>query len=164
MFQFGIADIDGGKRLNEPRSLQPRGSVLTMKRTALAVLAGAAAASVALPAQSEPKALGMLDQLERGAWELRQLGNEGGAVRSICLDSGRKLIQLRHPDHACRRVIVEDEPDEVTVQYTCPGQGYGRTRVRRETNKLIQLDTQGIVDGKPFAFAAEGRRTGACGK
>lgn len=83
-------------------------------------------------------------------------------MRSICLDSGRKLIQLRHPDLSCNSVIVEDAPNEVTVQYTCHGQGYGRTHVRRETNSLIQIDTQGIVDGRPFAFAAEGRRIGTC--
>lgn len=83
-------------------------------------------------------------------------------MRSICLDNGRKLIQLRHPDLACNSVVVEDKPNEVTVQYTCRGQGYGRTRVRRETNSLVQIDSQGIVNGRPFAFAAEGRRVGTC--
>lgn len=134
-----------------------------MKRIALAVLVGGTSAIVALPAYGERNALAMLDQLDAGAWELRQLGGEGGAVRSLCLNSGRELIQLRHSGRSCRRIIVEDKPNEITVQYTCPGRGYGRTHVRRETSKLIQLDTQGIVDGKPFAFAAEGRRVGGCG-
>lgn len=105
----------------------------------------------------------MLDQLDRGTWELRRPGSGGeAAMRSMCLDSGRKLIQLQHPGVSCSSVIVDDNPNEVTVQYTCPGQGYGRTHVRRETNSLIQLDSQGIVNGRPFAFAVEGRRVGTC--
>jgi hypothetical protein len=42
------------------------------------------------------------------------------------------------------------------------GQGYGRTQIRRETDGLVQIDSQGIVNGLPFAFSAEGRRTGDC--
>ncbi|HKU06638.1 MAG TPA: hypothetical protein VJR30_11260 [Bradyrhizobium sp.] len=132
-----------------------------MTRLAPALLIGGTCVALPLSAYGEQAKLAMLDQLESGAWELRQPG-AGGPVRSICLDSGRKLIQLRHPDLACNSVIVEDTPNAVTVQYTCHGQGYGRTHVRRETNSLIQLDSQGIVDGRPFAFAAEGRRVGTC--
>ncbi|WP_084384745.1 hypothetical protein [Novosphingobium naphthalenivorans] len=105
----------------------------------------------------------MLDQLETGAWELRERG-EGGAVHNLCLDNGRKLIQLRHRGVACTQVVVDDKPNEVTVQYTCKGRGYGRTRVRRESNGLVQIDSQGIENGLPFSFSAEGRKVGACGK
>lgn len=105
----------------------------------------------------------MLDQLETGAWELRERG-EGGGVHNLCLDNGRKLIQLRHRGVACTQVVVDDKPNEVTVQYTCKGRGYGRTRVRRESNGLVQIDSQGIENGLPFSFSAEGRKVGACGK
>lgn len=132
-----------------------------MNRIALAVLIGSASVALALPVHGEGNALTMLDRLDRGAWELRQYG-DSGAMRSLCLDNGRKLIQLQHPGLPCSSVIVEDQPNEVTVQYTCRGQGYGRTHVRRETNSLVQIDSQGIVDGRPFAFAAEGRRVGNC--
>lgn len=132
-----------------------------MTRLALALLIGGASVALPLSALGARASLAMLDQLDGGTWELRQPG-AGGPMRSICLDSGRELIQLRHPDLACNSVIVEDKPNEVTVQYTCHGQGYGRTRVRRETNSLVQIDSQGIVDGRPFAFAAEGRRVGTC--
>ena len=40
--------------------------------------------------------------------------------------------------------------------------GYGLTRIRYETPRLIQLDSQGVANGLPFAFAAEGRRVGNC--
>ena len=48
------------------------------------------------------------------------------------------------------------------MQYTCRGRGYGRTHIRRETGRLVQIESQGIVDGLPFDFVAEGRRIGEC--
>lgn len=116
-------------------------------------------AAMPWPGVAQKKPLAMLDQLDRGSWELRGLGNEG----RLCLRSGRELIQLRHPGVACSSVIVDDRVNEITVQYTCPGHGYGRTHVRRETGSLVQIDSQGIANGRPFAFATEGRRVGNCG-
>lgn len=103
----------------------------------------------------------MLDSLEPGRWELRLRGEEGG-VEQVCLGNPKRLIQLRHPALPCEQLVVTDEPGEVTVQYTCRGRGYGRTRIRRESARLIQIDSQGIANGLPFAFAAEGRRVGTC--
>ena len=120
-------------------------------------------AALAVPASGQKPELGMLDELDHGAWELRERG-EGGAVHNLCIDNGRKLIQLRHPGVPCNSVVVEDKADEVTVQYTCRGRGYGRTHIRRETNGLVQIDSQGIVNGLPFSFNAEGRKVGACRK
>ena len=116
---------------------------------------------VAVPVAGQRPALAMLDQLERGRWEIR-MRDEDRTVRSLCLGDGRRLIQLRHPAATCERLIVEDDASQITVQYTCRGQGYGRTHIRRETNRLVQIDSQGIVDGLPFAFAAEARRVGDC--
>lgn len=122
-------------------------------------VAGIAAGTGVAPAYGQKQTLAMLDQLDHGGWELRE---RGGQVRNICLDNGRRLIQLRHPGQPCNSVVVEDQSDQVTVQYTCRGQGYGRTHIRRETDGLIQIDSQGIVNGVPFSFSAEGRRTGDC--
>jgi len=124
------------------------------------IFAGLAAGFVA-PAIGQGAALAMLDRLDRGNWEMRVRGSDGG-VQRMCLDSGRALIQLRHQGQKCRRVVVEDSASEVTVQYTCPGRGYGRTQIRRESGTLVQIDSQGIANGLPFAFAAEARRVGDC--
>jgi hypothetical protein len=129
--------------------------------TISAVLAGAVIA-LAAPVWGQRPELAMLDQLEHGRWELRVRGQDGAAER-VCLDDGRRLIQLRHRGSTCTRQVVEDSSNAVTVQYTCRGQGYGRTTIRRETSRLVQIDTQGIADGMPFAFAAEARRVGDCG-
>ena len=104
--------------------------------------------------------LAMLDTLDRGGWELRYRG--GGTPRNICVRSGRDFIQLRHNQSGCNRFVVEDGKSEVTVQYTCRGNGYGRTHIRKEGNNLVQIDSQGIVDGRPFQFSAEARHTGRC--
>lgn len=112
------------------------------------------------PASGQRPALAMLNDLDAGRWELRV--RDDGSVERLCLPNAKRLIQLRHPADACERLIVTDADSEVTVQYTCRGRGYGRTHIRRETNRLIQLDTQGIADGLPFAFAAEARRVGDC--
>ncbi|WP_338467044.1 hypothetical protein RXV95_00360 [Novosphingobium sp. ZN18A2] len=131
---------------------------------ALPALAGAAiAVGVAVPsgeARPQQPTLQMLDQLQPGLWELRDRTEK--TSRKICIASGRALIQIRHPGEACKRLVVEDSAQVVTVQYTCPGSGYGRTSVRMESPTLAQLDTQGIAQGRPFDFSAEVRRVGPC--
>lgn len=117
--------------------------------------------ATAAPAVGQRPSLAMLDQLEKGRWELR-IREEGGSVQRMCLNDARRLIQLRHPAASCEKLVVDDDATQVTVQYTCRGQGYGRTHIRRETSRLVQIDSQGIADGLPFAFAAEARRVGDC--
>lgn len=130
-------------------------------RTIIIVLA-AGFAALSAPVLGQRTALAMLDRLESGQWELR-MRDKSGNVDSICLHNGRQLIQLRHPARNCHRLIVMDTDTDVIVQYTCPGSGYGRTHIRRETDRLVQLDSQGIANGSPFAFASEARRVGDCG-
>lgn len=121
--------------------------------------AAGAVLAFAAPAFGGGPALAMLDQLEGGKWELRE---RGGQSQQICIPGGRQLIQLRHPGAQCSSFVIEDSPTQVVVQYTCTGHGYGRTQVRRETNRLVQIESQGIVDGYPFDISAEARRVGAC--
>lgn len=121
----------------------------------------AAASGFSAPAIGQRQGLAMLGQLEGGHWELRNRDSRV-PVEQLCLHDGRRLIQLRHPANQCEQLIVADNPGDVTVQYTCRGRGYGRTHIRRETGRLVQIESQGIVDGLPFDFAAEGRRVGDC--
>ncbi len=126
-------------------------------RWPLAVLALAGASAV--PAQAP--SLAMLDTLEKGSWQLRERGKDN-VVQTICVGDARRMIQIEHPRATCSRYIIEDTPKSVTVHYTCPGAGHGRTSIRNETNRLVQIDTQGIADGKPFSQSIEARRTGPC--
>ena len=106
--------------------------------------------------------LAMLDRLTPGMWEIRM--RDSRQTERVCLDDGRRLIQLRHPNLACRQFVVEDEPGTVTVHYTCQGQGSGRTHLRFETPRLVQIESAGVASRLPFDFVAEARRTGDCGK
>lgn len=137
-----------------------------MKTKSLALLSaialagtGAIAGLQSFPALAQP-ALAMLGTLDPGEWTLRF--RDGTQSRRICVRSGRELIQIRHVQNNCNRYVVEDDKTEVTVQYSCRGNGYGRTSIRRETDGLVQIESQGIVSGQPFQFTAEARRTGPC--
>lgn len=122
---------------------------------AVVALAGA----TAVPAQAP--SLAMLDGLEKGSWQLRERGSDA-VLQTICVGDARRMIQIQHPRANCSRYIIEDTPKSVTVHYTCPGAGHGRTSIRNETNRLVQIDTQGIAEGKPFSHAIEARRAGPC--
>ncbi len=113
----------------------------------------------AAPIAAQAGSLTMLNNLTKGEWTLR---TRGGAERKICVRDGRELIKLRHNASNCSRYVVEDGAQAVTVQYTCPGNGYGRTSIRRETSSLVQIESQGIAAGSPFQLKAEARRTGSC--
>lgn len=121
---------------------------------------GMVALGLALPAAAQSDGLSMLEGLAKGEWTIKH--RDGSADRKICVKTGKELIQLRHEEPGCSRFIVEDGTNKVAVQYTCPGNGYGRTNIRKETGALVQIESQGIASGLPFQFAAEARRTGAC--
>lgn len=124
---------------------------------AVPILFGAIAASP--PAQAPvPMAL---EILEKGAWELspRQAGEDG---IKLCLGDPRQMIQPQHPRSRCTFHVIEDKPNHMTVHYSCPGAGQGRTTLRIETSRLAQIHTQGIANSAPFALAYEARRKGEC--
>jgi hypothetical protein len=129
-------------------------------RQSITIAASAIFGFVASSGVAQGPALAMLDRLESGLWEVRAR-DEPDSVQ-ICVDNGRKLIQIRHQREACRRFVVDDTAEMVTVHYTCPANGYGHTSVRFENPRLARLETQGIDNGLPFNFVAEARRIGPC--
>ncbi len=125
------------------------------------VAVGAIAALFAVfPASAQAPGLAMLNSLDRGGWTLN-LRNSDRDTR-ICVRTGREFIQLRHRQPGCEQFVVEDGPTQVTVQYTCRGNGYGRTTIRKEGSALVQVRSQGIQGGTPFSLEGEARRTGSC--
>ncbi|WP_174214217.1 hypothetical protein [Erythrobacter sp. KY5] len=113
-----------------------------------------------VPAAAQSDSLSMLTGLAKGEWTIKH--RDGSADRKVCVRTGEELIQLRHMTSGCSRFVVEDGANKVTVQYTCPGDGYGRTNIRKESGALVQIESQGIASGLPFQFVAEARRTGNC--
>ncbi|MEJ7926853.1 hypothetical protein WG908_08820 [Sphingobium sp. AN641] len=116
----------------------------------MAGLAGAAQAP--LPAA--------LQRVEPGAWELRQ--REDGSIRRLCLVDPQQLLQLQHPGAICRRYTAINTAESIAVSYDCGGAGGGRTDVRIETARLVQIRSEGVAGGAPFSLAMEGRRVGTC--
>jgi hypothetical protein len=116
---------------------------------------------VAAPGGSQPAgAPAMLARLESGQWELRGPGNS--RITSICLGNPILLTQPQHGGANCTRDVVAADAGSMTVNYSCPGVGRGRTTIRFETPRLVQIDSQGLYRGAPFALRAEARRVGAC--
>jgi hypothetical protein len=110
------------------------------------------------PAQRSvaPNALG---GIERGQWQLR---DAEGAVRRLCLGNPATLIQIMHGNSQCEHFVMENTARSATVRYTCPSHGHGRTTLSVDTPRVVNIDTQGVANGAPFAERFEARRTGPC--
>ena len=132
----------------------------SIRAIALAGLAAGAVLWGAAPGIAQDTGLAMLSSLSKGEWTIKQRGVLRS--RKICVRTGAELIRIKHREAGCNQFVVEDGVARVTVQYTCPGNGYGRTSIRRETPALVQLESQGIHDGAPYQLVAEARRTGTC--
>lgn len=123
-----------------------------------------AAASGGAVAFAQNGDMSLLQSLERGLWQLRAVGGgpSGAAVSQICLGDSSRLVQIQHGSAACTQFVVRSSPNTVTVSYSCNGQGQGTTTIRKESGRLIQIQSQGIRNNAPFSFSVEGRKTGTC--
>ncbi|MAW98183.1 MAG: hypothetical protein CMN72_00750 [Sphingomonas sp.] len=119
----------------------------------LPVLAGAAA----------PKSgIAVIDALETGKWQLTEKDKPGGLDRSVCLPDKVALIQVAYSSDECSRFVIDNQPRSGTVHYTCPGKGHGRTTLRMETPRRVEIETQGVWNGMPFNMLIDARKTGVC--
>ena len=115
----------------------------------------------AMPAPAQAPELAMLDKVQLGMWTLKERGRAEEMDR-ICVRNAQDLLQIQHRGKTCNRFVIEDKPGQVTVSYSCPGQGNGRTTIKLENRQLLQINSQGIDKNSPFAFAVEGRYAGQC--
>lgn len=115
------------------------------------MLAAASAAQAAAPT------------IEPGQWALKSRDNPA-ENRSICVRNPQALVQLRHGAAVCSRFVISSEANELTVHYTCPGNGHGRTTIRTHSGRALEVDSQGVIDRQPFAIALQGRRVGECAR
>ncbi len=135
------------------------GAVAMMMAAMTVAWIGSMAEAADVP--TPPIAHQALRALETGEWELRGRG-AGAETRKLCVSDLRQLLQVQHGKALCRSFTISDEAHAITVTYDCAAAGNGRTDLRVETNKLVQIRSQGVAQGAPFAFAAEGRRIGVC--
>jgi hypothetical protein len=118
---------------------------------------------VATPAAEPPapQSFTALSTLSPGQWTLRGLSRTSGN-RAICLGDSHALLQIRHGAASCSRFVIAKDARGLTVHYTCPGAGHGRTTIHVESSALVRIETQGIVNNAPFDASWEARRTGEC--
>lgn len=128
-------------------------------RIACAGLAGALLLAGA-GAAAQRTNLFALNAIERGQWSLK---TPEGQTRKLCISNPQRLLQIQHGATTCAHVTVDNSPRSATIRYTCNGHGQGRTTITVETGKLLQIETQGVADGVPFAEEYEGRLIGRCG-
>ncbi|NJM49864.1 MAG: hypothetical protein HC843_02425 [Sphingomonadales bacterium] len=127
----------------------------------LSVSGFGAGAALAL-AQGE--AANLLSSLEPGLWQFKAVGGgaPGTPVRQLCVKNTGKLVQIQHGVRPCDHYVVRGNAATLTVSYSCKGAGQGLTSIRKESSRLIHIDSQGISGNGPFSFTVEGRRTGPC--
>jgi hypothetical protein len=101
-------------------------------------------------------------RIQPGEWQLRSLDNSQPPSK-LCIDDAYDLIQVRHPNAACSRFLLNNDAQTATVHYTCTGAGYGRTTIRVETSELVRVESQGLFNQSPFQMTLEARRIGKCG-
>lgn len=106
----------------------------------------------------------LLETLERGLWQLRAIGGgaSGVATDRLCVSDPNQFIQIQHGGNICSHYVVRSSPNSVTISYSCKGAGQGLTTIRKESGRLIHIQSQGIRNSAPFSFSVEGRRAGAC--
>lgn len=100
-----------------------------------------------------------LSGIERGQWQLRAAD---GAARNLCISNPAVLLQIRHGNAQCEHFVMESTARSGVVRYTCPSHGHGRTTIRVETPRLLNIETQGVADGSPFSDQFEARKLGGC--
>ena len=132
-------------------------STMRLAKTILFTVAGVGAALV-LGAASRPAALA---QAAPGLWEVSGVPGTKKPILQ-CVGDLLALAQFEHRNESCSRRVIRDAASSTTVEYNCPGGGFGRTEVGVVTPRSLRLDTQGIADGLPFHYVAQARRVGDC--
>ncbi len=132
-----------------------------IKLTALSALLACGAAPVAY-AYAQSDAPSLLETIERGLWQLRSVGGGSSAANQLCVADPRQLVQIQHGGVNCSHYVVRSTPNSVTISYSCKGAGQGLTTIRRESGRLVHIQSQGIRNSAPFSFSLEARRAGAC--
>jgi Protein of unknown function (DUF3617) len=152
-----VAPVETGER---------RKNCIMITRNIKLVVAGFLSLGIGSAAQSVAAQDGasLLQTLERGLWQLRAVGSgsSAAAASEMCISDPRMLAQIQHGAASCTHQTVESTANTVTISYSCKGAGQGLTTIRKESGRLVQIQSQGIRNNSPFSFSVEGRRSGAC--
>ena len=121
----------------------------------VALLAAALTLLGAAPGPTSPR------DARPGIWEI-SLSATGSHPRRVCLADPMLLSQWEHRGLPCRRDLIAEHDASATISYACGRAGFGQSVVTLVTPRSLKIDTQGIADGLPFAYALYARRVGEC--
>lgn len=124
----------------------------------LAALAVLVLGAAQRPATHRPAAL---SAVSGGLWEI-STSADGHNASKQCVPDPIALAQYEHRAASCTRVIISDKPSEAVVHYTCPGGGFGQTKMTVLTPRSMRVETQGISNNAPFNYVLQVRRVGEC--
>lgn len=127
--------------------------------TVCALLGATLAAGVAVAAAPRPAAL---SNSAPGLWEIA--GVPGAKPVRECVGDLTVLARFEHRRANCTHKVLTDGPSSTSVDYTCTGGGFGRSKLTVITPRSLKIETQGISDGLPFNYVLQARRIGDCGK
>ena len=119
---------------------------------------GGAAALLVLTAAQPPSALA---PASGGLWEISGVPGAKAPARE-CVADVAALAQFEHRGKSCTRVVISDAGSAAVIHYTCPGGGFGRTKITVITPRNLRIETQGISDNLPFNYQLQARRAGDC--
>jgi hypothetical protein len=111
-----------------------------------------------LGAATRPAALA---QAAPGLWEVTGVPAMKAPIRQ-CFGDLLALAQFEHRNESCSRRVIRDAATSTTVEYNCPGGGFGRSEIGLITPRSLRIETQGISDGLPFHYVIQARRMGDC--
>ncbi|QIL02818.1 hypothetical protein G7078_08500 [Sphingomonas sinipercae] len=102
----------------------------------------------------------LLSQIAPGLWEFS--GPRNAPVRRVCLREPEVLARVEHQRRNCTQSIVRNDSITAIVDYTCPGAGFGNSKITMLTPRSMRIETQGISGEAPFAYVVQARRIGPC--
>ena len=128
-------------------------SVLRIGLIGLVTMGAAVVAAVPAPQALAP-AMG-------GLWEVSRSATGHNPTR-ICVPKAELLAQFEHRQAHCTRNVISDKGTEALISYSCPGGGFGQSKMTLITPRTLRIDTQGISDNLPFHYQLHARRIGDC--
>lgn len=96
-----------------------------------------------------------------GLWEVSKSAT-GANAEKRCVAQAAVLAQWEHRQAQCTRVVISSTPTGAVIHYTCPGGGFGRSKMSVITPRTLRIETQGISEGYPFNYVLHARRVGDC--
>jgi hypothetical protein len=132
-----------------------------MVRRASLILAAAGLAAAITPSAAEPPPA--LAQVQGGLWEISGAPGSAAPLRQ-CVAEIAALARFEHRAKSCSATVLKSAGSMTSIEYSCPGAGFGHSEIQVITPRSLRISTQGISDGLPFNYVLQAHRVEDCSK